>query len=85
MYMYLQKNFMTPKLKLTTFFNNVKMSQIKEYGKPEISQLLKYFKSQLVYPPFVVKRIKHLMSVDVTSAVTSTDSVIVDNFFTLPL
>ena len=83
--MYLQKNFMTPKLKLTTFFNNVKMSQIKEYGKPEISQLLKYFKSQLVYPPFVVKRIKHLMSVDVTSAVTSTGSVIVDNFFTLPL
>ena len=85
MYMYLQKNFMTPKLKLTTFFNNVKMSQIEEYGKPEISQLLKHFKSQLVYPPFVVKRIKHLMSVDVTSAVTSTDSVIVDNFCTLPL
>ena len=57
---------MSPKLKLTTFFNNVKMPQIEEYGKPEISQLLKHFKSQLVYPPFVVKWIKHLMSVDVT-------------------
>ena len=39
---------MTPKLNLTTFFNNVKMLQIEKHGKLKINQLLKHLKSQVV-------------------------------------
>ena len=67
---------MTPKLNLTTFFNNVKMLQIEKHGKLKINQLLK---SQVVYALKPLSGLSGhttvLMSVDVTSPVTSSSNI----------